>query len=306
MLLTLIGIKITPERIYSLGFHPEPSKALIFAGDKLGNLGIFDASQSTNPAPKTEPIKAEELDPEDPDLDDDDFHIPAITSFHLHTRTIAAFQFSPLNASQLYTASYDSSLRLLDLTKSTSSEVYGPSDSDADEPLSGIEVDPLSPHILYFSRLDGFVGRHDTRAPAASATDVYQLSEKKIGGFSIHPQYPHFLATASLDRFMRVWDLRKIQGKGDARAPVCVGEHLSRLSVSHAAFNAVGQVATASYDDTVKIHSFEGMGGWTAGHTVEESAMEPSAIVRHNNQTGRWVTMWVFPNFSFVFVLYPY
>ncbi|MCJ1323051.1 hypothetical protein MMC15_008402 [Xylographa vitiligo] len=284
-------IKITPERIYSLGFHPEPSKALIFAGDKLGNLGIFDASQTTNPAPKTEPIKAEDLDSEDPEFDDDDLPTPAITSFHLHTRTIAAFQFSPLNASHLYTASYDSSLRLLDLTKSTSTEIYGPSDSEADEPLSGIEVDPLSPHVLYFSRLDGFVGRHDTRAPASSATDVYQLSEKKIGGFSMHPQYSHFLATASLDRFMRVWDLRKMQGKGDARAPVCVGEHLSRLSVSHAAFNAVGQVATASYDDTVKIHSFEGMGGWKAGHTVEEAAMEPSATVRHNNQTGRWVTI---------------
>ncbi|MCJ1391964.1 hypothetical protein MMC18_004831 [Xylographa bjoerkii] len=289
--LMVIGIKITPERIYSLGFHPEPSKALVFAGDKMGNLGIFDASQTTNPAPKTEPIKSEDLDPEDSEFDDDNLPTPAITSFHLHTRTIAAFQFSPLNASHLYTASYDSSLRLLDLTKSTSTEVYGPSDSEADEPLSGIEVDPLSPHVLYFSRLDGFVGRHDTRVPAASATDVYQLSEKKIGGFSIHPQYPHFLATASLDRFMRVWDLRKMQGKGDARAPVCVGEHLSRLSVSHAAFNAVGQVATASYDDTVKIHSFEGMGGWSAGHTVEEAAMEPSATVRHNNQTGRWVTI---------------
>ena len=73
---------------------------------------------------------------------------------------------------------------------------------------------------------------------------------------------------------------------------MCVGEHQSRLSVSHAAFNSVGQVATASYDDTVKIHSFEGMGGWAAGHTVEEREMEPSTTIRHNNQTGRWVTMY--------------
>lgn len=277
-----------------MGFHPEPSKALIFAGDKLGNLGIFDASQTSNPAPKTKPVKAEELDPDDPEFDDEDLPTPSITSFHLHTRTISAFQFSPLNASHLYTASYDSSLRLLDLTKSSSSEVYGPADAEGDEPLSGIEIDPLSPHVLYFSRLDGFVGRHDTRIDPASATDVYQLSEKKIGGFSIHPQYPHFLATASLDRCMRVWDLRKMQGKGAARAPVCVGEHQSRLSVSHAAFNSVGQVATASYDDTVKIHSFEGMGGWAAGHTLEEDAMEPSATIWHNNQTGRWVTMYVY------------
>ena len=90
---------------------------------------------------------------------------------------------------------------------------------------------------------------------------------------------------------MRVWDLRKISGKGDNRTPAMVGEHESRLSVSHAAFNSVGQVATASYDDTVKIHSFNDMGSWSAGTEVEDEEMRPSTVVKHNNQTGRWVTM---------------
>ena len=148
----------------------------------------------------------------------------------------------------------------------------------------------MSPHVLYFSRLDGYVGRIDTRSNTDA--ELYALSEKKIGGFSIHPQYPHYLATASLDRFMRVWDLRKISGKGEEKMPVMVGEHLSNLSVSHAAFNAVGQVATASYDDTIKIHSFEGMGNWTAGTTLSGESMKPK-VIRHNNQTGRWVTMHV-------------
>ena len=195
-----------------------------------------------------------------------------------------------MNASHLYTSSYDSSLRLLDLTVSSSSEIYGPTDPSIDEALSGIEIDPSSPHILYFSRLDGYVGRTDTRSD--TDTELYALSDKKIGGFSIHPQYPHYLATASLDRFMRVWDLRKISGRGEDRTPVMVGEHLSTLSVSHAAFNSVGQVATASYDDTIKIHSFEGMGSWTTGTTLGEKAMQPK-VIKHNNQTGRWVTMHV-------------
>ena len=251
---------------------------------------MFDASQSSNPIAALKPIKSEALDPSDPDLEDDDEEsTPNITSFKLHTRTISAFQFSPANNSSLYTASYDSSLRLLDLNASHSSEIYGPSDRNDDEPLSGIEVDPTSPSILYFSRLDGHCGRIDTRTP--SDVETWALSEKKIGGFSLHPGHPHFIATASLDRFMRVWDLRKITGKGENRAPICVGEHESRLSVSHAAFNSVGQVATASYDDTVKIHTFEGMGGWNAGHEVSPKAMDPSTTVRHNNQTGRWVTM---------------
>jgi len=278
-------IKITPERIYSLGFHPTTEKALVFAGDKMGNLGIFDASQTSHPVKAENGAKKEE-DGEDEEDDDPD---PAITSFHCHTRTISAFQFSPANPSHLYTCSYDSSLRLLDLTKSKSTEIYAPTDISADEPLSGVEIDPTAPHMLYFSRLDGYVGRTDTRAP--NTTDIFQLSEKKIGGFSMHPGNPNFIATASLDRYMRLWDLRKLSGKVGRQTPALIGEHESRLSVSHAAFNSAGQVATASYDDTIKIHTFEGMGSWRPGHNLSEKDMEPSSTIRHNNQTGRWVTM---------------
>ena len=279
-------IKITPERIYSLGFHPTTDKPLVFAGDKMGNLGIFDASQRASPAKRENLVKKEEADEEEEEEDDAD---PAITSFHCHTRTISSFQFSPADSSHLYTSSYDSSLRLLDLTKSTSTEIYAPTDTSLDEPLSGVEVDPSAPHMLYFSRLDGHVGRTDTRAP--NTTDIFELSEKKIGGFSLHPGNPHFIATASLDRYLRIWDLRKLSGKVGRQLPALIGEHESRLSVSHAAFNSAGQVATASYDDTVKIHTFEGMGSWSAGHKMSEKEMEPSTIVKHNNQTGRWVTM---------------
>ena len=312
------SIKITPERIYALGFHPTPDKPLVFAGDKLGNLGIFDASQTAkspppSPAPKTErspspSVRRIDRNPGDTDSshdasedDDNDSPTPNITSFHLHTRTISSFQFSPLNPSHLYTSSYDSSLRLLDLSKSHSLEIYAPSSPTTDEPLSGVEVDPSSPHILYFSRLDGHLGRVDTRQNPhnTQSTSIYQLSEKKIGGFSLHPSSPHFVATASLDRFMRVWDLRKLKGGQSTfegvQTAALIGEHESRLSVSHAAFNAAGQVATASYDDTVKVHTFENMASWPTSKTLSAAEMKPTAIIKHNNQTGRWVTMYVPP-----------
>ncbi|KAI4280320.1 MAG: hypothetical protein L6R35_005915, partial [Caloplaca aegaea] len=273
------GIKITPERIYSLGFHPAADKPLVFAGDKLGNLGLFTASQSSSSSPtkKSPPMKSEDHDEESQDEDPE----PNITTFHLHTRTISSFQFSPHNPSHLYTSSYDSSLRLLDLTKSSSTEIYAPVDDSLDEPISGVEMDPLTPHLLYFSRLDGCLGRVDTRTPDTN-TDIFRLSEKKIGGFSLNPTVPHFVATASLDRHMRVWDLRKL-GKhpagGGERSPALCGEHESRLSVSHAAFNSAGQVATASYDDTVKVHTFEGMGAWRAGRDLlSAEEMAPSAV----------------------------
>ncbi|EMC95624.1 hypothetical protein BAUCODRAFT_122932 [Baudoinia panamericana UAMH 10762] len=281
-------IKITPERIYSLGFHPTREKALVFAGDKLGNLGLFDASQTSPEQVKQEAEDAEE----EGDGDVDEGFDPAITTFKIHTRTISAFHFPPYDPNALLTASYDSSIRKLDLEKGQAVEIYAPEDRLADDPISGVEVSRSDPNMLYFTTLNGAFGMRDMRTPAHEA-DLMQLSEKKIGGFSLHPAYPHFVATASLDRMMKLWDLRKINGKkgSEWRLPALVGEHESKLSVSHAAFNAAGQVATASYDDTVKIHDFSSCGEWKPGHTLSDAELKPATIVPHNNQTGRWVTI---------------
>lgn len=272
-----------------MGFHPSEEKPLVFAGDKLGNLGIFDGSQSI-----PDEVKNED-DDEEEEVDSSD---PAISTFKIHTRTISAFQFSPHDQNALYSASYDSSIRKLDLAKGVAVEVYAPADSDMDEPLSGVEMSRQNPHTLYFTTLSGQFGYHDIRAPPdnTGGFELFQLSEKKIGGFTLHPAHPHILATASLDRMLKIWDLRQISSssssKGEAdRMPSLVGEHESRLSVSHAAFNAAGQVATASYDDTIKIHDFSGCGDWAPGTVLSDEDMAPAAVVPHNNQTGRWVTM---------------
>jgi len=176
-------IKITPERIYSLAFHPAEDKALVFAGDKLGNLGLFDASQ-TSP----EKVK-QEADDADEDGDVDDEVEPAITTFKIHTRTISAFQFNPHDPNALLTASYDSSIRKLDLAKGQAVEVYAPKDREADAPISGVEISRTDPNLLHFTTLDGSFGLHDLRTPAHEA-DIMSLSEKKIGGFSLHPAQP--------------------------------------------------------------------------------------------------------------------
>ena len=280
-------IKITPERIYSLGFHPAPEKPLVFAGDKLGNLGLFDASQTT-----PSDIKAEGGDAdEEGDGDEDAEFEPAISSFKIHTRTISAFQFSPHDENSLLSASYDSSIRRLDLQKGTAIEVYAPSDKSADEPLSGVEISRTEPHKLHFATLDGRFGIRDLRTPTNEVVEMLQLSEKKIGGFSLHPAHPHIAATASLDRTMKIWDLRMLKGKGSNRLPVRVAEHESRLSVSHAAFNSAGQIATASYDDTVKIYSCPHHPTSKPVPAPAEQDLAPAKIIPHNNQTGRWVTI---------------
>jgi len=167
-------IKITPERIYALGFHPTEDKPLIFAGDKMGNLGIFDASQ-TGPE-----VKAEDNDDDEEDADTPE---PAITAFKVHSRTITSFVF-PANGNSLYSSSYDSSVRKLDLEKGVAVEVFAPESLEMDMPISSIAIPSAHPNMLMFSVLDGSFGRHDMRTP--SDTEIWQLTDKKIGGFSLY------------------------------------------------------------------------------------------------------------------------
>lgn len=260
-----------------MAFHPSQDKPLIFAGDKLGNLGLFDASQTGAE------MKAEENDDEDSEIPE-----PAITAFKVHTRTITSFRNSGDNKS-LYSASYDSSIRRLDLEKGVAVEIWAPPSIDEDMPISGIDIPSSDPNLIYFSSLDGAFGRYDMRTSADTA-EIWQLCDKKIGGFDVHPLYSHLIATASLDRTLKIWDLRKITGKGDSRIPTLLGSHESRLSVSHASFSASGHVATASYDDTIKIHSLQSCSTWKPGYQISDDELAPTAIIKHNNQTGRWVS----------------
>ncbi|CAG8950925.1 hypothetical protein HYFRA_00003142 [Hymenoscyphus fraxineus] len=270
-------IKITPERIYALGFHPSPDKPLIFAGDKMGTMGIFDASQTPD------------VKKEDDDDEDDNASEPAITALKLHSRTITSFVF-PEDGNHLYSSSYDSSIRKFDLQKGVAIEVFAPSDLDEDLPISGIEIAPSDPNLVLFTTLNGSFGRHDMRTK--STPTLWQFSDKKIGGFSIHPLHHHLVATGSLDRTVKIWDLRSAKHEsGTDDTPNQVGEHESRLSISHASWSAAGHVATSSYDDTIKIHSFLDAGSWKVGHELDEAAMKPTTVIKHNNQTGRWVTI---------------
>lgn len=266
---------MTPERIYTMTFHPTEYKPLLFAGDKIGHLGILDASQ-------------ERLGSNDDDEDEDEPDL-SITTLKPHTRTLVSMLIHPSKPTHLYTASYDGSIRELDLEKTVSVEKYASSDDANGDGFSDVDMAANDPNSLYWTTLNGEFGRYDTRVKKSDeSVSLWQLSEKKIGGFSLCPGNPNYFATASLDRTLRLWDLRKLPK--DEPEPVAI--HTSRLSVSHAAFNAVGQIATSSYDDTIKIYDVgtDGMASWEQAH---ESAKEfqPDHVVRHNCQTGRWVTM---------------
>ncbi|OAA59780.1 WD domain containing protein [Niveomyces insectorum RCEF 264] len=286
-------LKLTKERIYAMAFHPTEDKPLVFAGDKEGRLGIFDASQEPDVAVKEEDADDHEDPPE-----------PVILGFQPHTRTISGLFCLDTDPSAVYTASYDTTIRKLDLHAQKSVEVYAPADGDdSDRAISCMDFASDSPHLVFFSTLDGALGRHDLRAAPQTAELWTALhGGHKIGGFSLSPRQPHLVATASLDRTLKIWDLRKIaavQHDDDdddtsttTLRPALLGEDAARLSVSHAAWGAGGQIATTSYDDTIRVYDVNAAAAATnPGQPLPASVMTPAHNIRHNNQTGRWVTI---------------
>jgi WD repeat-containing protein 76 len=258
-------IEMTPDRIYSIGMHPSSTKPIVFAGDKIGNLGIWDVWGS---------------------VERDDEQLPLVTNFKLHARTIPQFTFSPTDATRLYTASYDTTIRVLDLTTQQSTEVYfPPSDDDTDALISSLQIQPNG-NILLFSNMSGEVGKLDLREPVNNRkTKLYALHEKKIGGLSVFPGMEEIIATSSLDRTMKIWDLRKLSDK----IPVLCGEYEATKSISSADFNRQGDIVATSYDDTLSF--FNNVVSSATPVAKDLGSLVPSERVVHNNQTGRYVSV---------------
>ncbi len=82
-----------------------------------------------------------------------------------------------------------------------------------------------------------------------------------------------------------------VKGKPPSSFPPLLGEHHSRLSVSHASWSRMGHLATSSYDDTVKLYDLSGAAKWKPGQDLEGDQLSPAHVIPHNNQTGRWVTI---------------
>jgi len=259
-------ISITPERIYAIGMHPSPSKPLVFAGDKVGNLGIWDVFGH---------IEGEERG-----------ELPLVTSYKMHSRTISQFLFSPTDATKLYTSSYDTTIRVLDLPTGVAMEVYFPEDEqDTEALLSSVQIQ-ANGNILLFANFHGQVGRLDLREPVKGRkATLYDLHEKKVGGLSVFPSLEEIIATSSLDRTMKLWDLRKITSK----KPELLGEYEATKSISSADFNRQGDIVATSYDDTLSV--FNSVVSSSQPVANDLGALVPSERVLHNNQTGRYVSV---------------
>ncbi|KAJ3719734.1 WD40-repeat-containing domain protein [Lentinula raphanica] len=291
--------KVTENRVYSAAYHPEPTKDLIFFGDKHGQLGIWDA--------RAPPDEVDDEDESQAETQENghywrlQVHWPATSK-----SSISCVKLDPIDSHTVYTSAYDCTIRALSFTSGLSREVF----SNDETLICSMDFAP-SGHELWISDAAGGVTHLDLRQDKSKGT-WYQLSQAKIGSLSVNPTRENFLLTASNSKELRIWDTRKLQsmitdlslepsttefdsdvvtqyreskdGEGCLR-----GEWRHEKSVSSAYWDPRGRgIVSTSYDDAIRI--------WDIHSPAFESSKpfpsaRPFCRISHNCQTGKWLTI---------------
>ncbi|KAF9425230.1 hypothetical protein BGZ94_007729 [Podila epigama] len=261
-------VKVCQGRVYTMAMHQNRDKILVCGGDIDGNLGFWDLDES-------------QADDYEPELEEE----PNVYSYKAHARTLSSLQYSPTDPTKLFSTSYDGSIRYLDLVKQQFLESYVVP-SGVDDHLGSISMDS-SGNSLWFADSDGGVSLKDIRTPKDELVYRKILHEKKVGCVNVNPKYSNLIVTSSLDRTMRIWDIRKFSShKDDDELLEELAQCPHRLSVTSAMWSPDGaSIASTSYDDNIRVfNNFE------PGLPTVKEIPEP-IMIRHNNQSGRWVTM---------------
>lgn len=273
-------IMLTTARMTTIEFHPSNKRKIIFGGDTNGMLGIWA-------------------------VDDDTDEEPAITRFNPHRKNIPRISVRPEVPEEVVSSSYDGSIRTMDLQKNLSQCVVEFDDQWGD--ASGIsDFKFIDKNVGYLTTLNGEFAIFDLRQSCVKRENcqVYRLHDKKIGYFSVCPTDNKLVASASLDRTMRIWDLRKIRNQvwsdyEDVNGPQCLAAYRSRLSVSCTDWNKHGDIVCNGYDDSIRIFNLDkgkGILSYLSGLTKPEEGdiaenLEPDVTIKHNCQSGRWVSI---------------
>jgi hypothetical protein len=91
--------KVCPERIYSVSVHPAKDTLIVAAGDKVGNIGLWNVN--------------------DPNDDDDGVYL-----FRPHRGAVCCLEWIGRNTSQLLSTSYDGTVRLFNAESQQFTEIF--------------------------------------------------------------------------------------------------------------------------------------------------------------------------------------
>ncbi|GAA5947421.1 hypothetical protein JCM3765_001671 [Sporobolomyces pararoseus] len=303
-------VKVCPERIYSLVVHPDVTKDLVFAGDKYGNIALWDATHAgetlegeskptssiRGPSVKKEENGQEEE--EGVEEEEEEEEGPSNGKFWLwrahNKNSVSCLKFRPHETRKIYSSCYDSTLRSHDFETGISQEVIDADSDDYDGLLHSFDFDPTGNEIW---ASDGGGGLHwrDLRTPIGEAKR-WNIDRAKVGCISLNPARPSIAATAHLKREMRIWDLSKLRGLDQDLNHLEVAEQAQLVSFpfekacSSSYFDPSGtRLLSTGYDDTLRVWDID---PFKIEEQIEQDPeFNPTSAFAHNCQVGRFVTV---------------
>ncbi|KAL7498192.1 hypothetical protein ACHAWT_006086 [Skeletonema menzelii] len=269
--------KVTPERIYSVACHPNPSHIIACAGDKRGHVGIWNVDQYG--------VNAKQ---------DDESSSDGVYLFKPFNGAVSSLTWNQSGTS-LLAASYDGSVRSFDVEKQVFQEVFATySDDDVYKDklgynrdggyrswLQSLELDHRFGNDCFFlSTSEGNVMHVDLRSKGKVTFDQ-TLSEKKINTMSFHPN-GYTMATAGLSTVVQLWDIRSMSDSTRKKPKPLAWQNVGK-SINSAYFSPSGKrLLTTTMMDHLDILE--------DAHLASGAIKTPKTRIKHDNRTGRWLS----------------
>ncbi|XP_066859837.1 WD repeat-containing protein 76 [Anser cygnoides] len=237
--------KVVKNRVCSVAIHPSESIIFVAAGDKYGQIGLWNVDCKT----------------------EEGAHV-----FIPHNYSVNCMHFSPSNPAHLLSLSHDV-LRCGDVTRAIFDEICRSEGS-----LSSFDFLEDNASTAIVGYWDGSVAVVDRRTPGTSLELSANIGFKITRTVHVHPvNKQYFVAAGSVD--VRIYDVRYL--KSDGNKPVSsLNGHTK--SVASAYFSPVtgNRVVTVCADDKLRVYDTSSL----------SSTVAVLSTVRHNNNTGRWLT----------------
>ncbi|KAM4660214.1 WD repeat-containing protein 76 [Amazona ochrocephala] len=215
--------KVVKYRVCSMAIHPSESIILVAAGDKRGQIGLWNVS-----------CRAEE---------------GAHVFFTAHNDQVSCMQFSPFNPAHLLSVSNET-LRCGDVTRAVFDEICRSEDNDIN--LSSFDFLDDNASTAIVGHWGGKVSVVDRRTPGTSPELSADIGFKRTRTVHVHPVNKHyFIAAGSMD--VRVYDVRCLAA-GQNKPLSSLRGHTK--SVASAYFSPVtgSRVVTVCADNKLRVY----------------------------------------------------
>lgn len=238
--------KVVKDRIFSAAFHPSSCSVLMAAGDKWGRVGLWSLSSAWG----------------------DD----GVLLFEPHSRPVACMAFSPASPTDFLSASYDGSMRRMDVENAVFDEVY--EIEDGLKTFDFLSNDGMS---LLVGSWYGDIAIVDRRTPGNCHESLHTLDTKVVRCVSVHPMKKQYFAVAE-SQVVNVYDVRHLR-KTKSAAVYQLKGHTKSITSAYFSPDSGNRILTSCLDDRIRIYD-----------TSASTDAPLLKTISHDMRTGRWLT----------------